>query len=118
MSCNHVCDTDRCLKRELAYPIRPISVPAGGLDVALCELTYYHLWCNNSATLKINEVSNGHTTTVPGGYYNVCVLCEDVFQPLGAELNLHAPTGRLQLSSKKRLISNSGLTKLLGFSGD
>ena len=43
---------------------------------------------------------------------------EDVFQPLGAELNLHAPTGRLQLSTKKRLVSNSGLAKLLGFSGD
>ena len=43
---------------------------------------------------------------------------EDIFQPLGAELNLHAPTGRLQLSTKKRLVLNSGLAKLLGFSGD
>ena len=67
---------------------------------------------------KNNQVSNGHTTTVPDDYYNVCKLSEDVFQPLGAELNLHAQTGRLQLSTKKRLVLNSGLVKLLGFSGD
>ena len=41
-----------------------------------------------------------------------------MFQPLGAELNLHAPTGRLQLSTKKRLVLNSGLARLLGFSRD
>ena len=67
---------------------------------------------------KNNQVSNGHTTTVPGGYYNVCELSEDVFQPLGAELILHASTGRLQLSTKKRLVLNSGLAKFLGFSRD
>ena len=67
---------------------------------------------------KNNQVSNGHTTTVPDGYYNVCELSEDVFQPLGAELNLHAQNGRLHLSTKKRLVLNSGLSKLLGFSGD
>ena len=68
--------------------------------------------------LKINQVSNGHTTSVPDGYYNVCELSEDVFQPFGAELNLHAPAGRLQLSTKKCLVLNSGLAKLLEFSGD
>ena len=67
---------------------------------------------------KNNQVSNGHTCTVPDGYYNVCELSEDEFQPLGAELNLHVPTGRLQLSTMKRLVLNSGLAKLLGFSGD
>ena len=43
-----------------------------------------------------------------------------MFQPLAAELScLHAPTGRLQLSvKKKRLVLNSGLAKLLGFSRD
>ena len=41
-----------------------------------------------------------------------------MFQALGTELNLHTPTGRLQLSTKKRLILNSGLAKLLGFSRD
>ena len=60
----------------------------------------------------------GKTTKVPGGYYNVCELKEDVFQPLGAEQNLHIPTGRLQLFTKKRLVLNSGLAKLLGFSRD
>ena len=58
----------------------------------------------------------GKTTTVPDGYHNVCELNENVFLPLGAELNLHTPTGRLQLSTKKRLVLNSGLAKLLGFS--
>ena len=41
-----------------------------------------------------------------------------MFQPLGTELDLHAPTGRLQLFAKKRLVLNSGLAKLLGFSRD
>ena len=67
---------------------------------------------------KNNQVSNKHTTTVPDGYYNVCELSEDVFRPLGAELNLHVPTGRLQLSTKKRLVLHSWLAKLLEFSGD
>ena len=52
------------------------------------------------------------------GCYNGSELSEEVFQPLGTELNFHAPTGRLQLSAKKRLILNSGLAKLLGFSRD
>lgn len=52
------------------------------------------------------------------GYYNVCELSVEVFQPLGTELDLHAPTGRLKLSTKKRLVLNSGLAKLLGFSRD
>ena len=114
---------------EPAYLARSFSVPAGGLEVALCELTYYHQWRNISAALKNNQVSTytsvglvpdvwGKTTTVPVGLYNVCELNEDVFQPLGAKLNLHTPTGRLRLSTKKRLVLNSGLTKLLEFSRD
>ena len=82
---------------EPVYLTRSLS---GGLEVALCELTYYHQWYNISAALKNNKVSNEYTTTVPDGYYNVCKLSKDVFQPLGAELNLHEPTGRLQLSTK------------------
>ena len=58
------------------------------------------------------------TPTVPGGYCNVCELNENLFQPLGAELNLPTPTGRLQLPTKKRLVLNSGLAKLVGFSRD
>ena len=53
---------------------------------------------------------------IPDGYYNVCELDEEAFRPLGAELSLHDPTGRLQLSAKKRLGINGGLAKLLGFS--
>ena len=65
---------------------------------------------------KKNQVSNGHTTTIPDGYCNVYELSEEVSHLLGAELNLHAPTGCLQLSAKKRLVFNSGLPKLLWFS--
>ena len=86
--------------------------------VALCELKYYHKWHNISAALQSDQVSNGRTTTVPDGYYNVCELSEEVFRPLGTELNLHALTGRIQMSAKKRLALNSGLAKLIGFSRD
>ena len=72
-----------------------------GLEVALCELTYYHRWSNINAALGNNQVSNRHT--IPDGHYNACELDEEVFQPLGTKLCLHAPTGRLQLSAKKRL---------------
>ena len=96
---------------EPVYLARNLSVP--GLDVALCELTYYHRLSNISAALGNNRASNGHT--IPDGYYNACGLDEEVFQPLGIELRLHAPTGRLQLSAKKRLALNSRLAKLLGF---
>ena len=88
------------------------------LEVALVALTYYHQWHNISTALKNNQVSNGRTTTVPDGYYKVCELSEEVSQPSGAKLNLHAPTGRIQLSAKKRLVLNSGLAKLLGISRD
>ena len=112
---------------EPAYLAKSLSVPVGGLEVAVCELTYYHQWRNISVALKNNQVSTytssdhipgvlGNTTMVPDGYYNVCELSEYMFQPLGAELNLHTPTDRLQLSTKKRLVLNSGLAKLLGFS--
>ena len=86
---------------EPAYLARSLSVPAGGLEVALCELTDYHQWHNISAALKNNQVTSGHTEMVPDGCYKDCEQSEDVFQPLGAELDLHAPTGRLQLSTKK-----------------
>ena len=93
-------------------PAQFASVPGTacrGLEVALCELTYYHHWLNIGAELGNNEVSStGHTTLIPDGYYNVCEL-DDVFQPLGTELRLHAPTGRLKLSAKTRLVLNSGL---------
>ena len=89
-----------------------------GLEVALCELTYYHRWLNIGAALENNQVSTGRTTLkIPDGYYNACEL-DDVLQPLGAELRLHAPTGRLKLSAEKRLVLNRRLADLLGFSRD
>ena len=86
-------------------------------EAALCELTYYHRWENVSAALGNNEVSTEDgTTSIRDGYYNVCELDEEMFQPLGAVLSLHAPTGRLQLSAKKRLVLSNRLAQLLGFS--
>ena len=96
---------------EPVYLARNLSVP--GLEVALCELTYYHPWSNISAALGNNQASNGHT--IPDGYYNARELDEEVFQPLDTELCLHEPTSRLQLSTKKRLALNRRLAKLLGF---
>ena len=80
------------------YLTRPLS---GALDVALCELTYYHQFYNISAALKNNQIRNG-PTTIPDGYNNICEL-DKLFQLLNAELTLHSPTGRLQLSTVKRL---------------
>ena len=97
----------------------PVSVPGtvcGGLEGALCELTYYHRWLNISAELE-NGIFDGHTVLgIPKGYYNVCELDKEAFRPLGAELSLHAPTSRLQISSKKCLVLNGTLAKRLGFS--
>ena len=102
-------------------PVYLASVPGtacGGLEVAHCELTYYHPWLNISAVLGNNQVSTGQSTLkIPDGYYNDCEL-DDVLQPLGAELRLHAPTGRLKLSVEKRLVLNHQLAYLLGFSRD
>ena len=97
----------------------PVSVPGtacGGLEVALCELTYYHRWLNISAELRNNILRDLHTVLdIPDGYYNICELDKEVFRPLGAELSLHAPTGRLRLSAEKRLLLNRWLADLLGF---
>ena len=80
-------------------------------------MTYYHQFYNISAAQK-NKIRNG-AATIPDGYYNGFEL-DKIFQLLNAELTLHSPTGRLQLSTVKRLnlpvMLNSGLAKLLGFS--
>ena len=89
------------------------------LEVALCELTYYHRWHNISSAHENNDVVNGeHVTRIADGYYSVCELNEDVFELLGAELHLFIPNGRLEMSSRKRLVLNRGLAKLLGFARD
>ena len=86
---------------------------------SLCELTYYHHWLNISAELLNNKVLDwGTVLDIPDGYYNICELDKEAFRTLGAEHSLRDPTGRLQLSAKKRLGLNGGLAKLLGFSKD
>ena len=67
-------------------PVYLTNVPAGGSDVALCELTYYDLWHNIRGA---GWVSNEHTTVlIPDGYYNARELDEEVFKPLGAKLKI------------------------------
>ena len=87
----------------------------GELEVALCELTYYHLWHNIRGT---ERVSNEHTTMlVPGGYYHAHELDEEVFKLLGAKLHLDTHTGLLQLTTKNdKIVMTSELTEVLGFS--
>ena len=89
-----------------------------GVEVALCELTYYHRWLNICPALGNNQVSTRQSTLkTSDGYYNDCKL-DDMLQPLGAELRLHAPTRRLKLSAEKRLVLNRRLADLLRFSRD
>ena len=63
-------------------------------------------------------VNGEHVTRIPDGYFNVCELNEEVFEPFGAELHLHTPTDRLQMSSRKRLVLNRGLAKFFWFTRD
>ena len=92
----------------------------GGLEVALCVFTYYHQWNNISAELGNNEVSKGFEgksdpLEIPHGYYDVCELDKEAFRPLGAELSLNPPTGRLQVTTTKQALRlNAWLTQLLG----
>ena len=97
---------------ESVYLTRSLS---GELEVALCELTYYHLWHNIRGT---ERVSNEHTIMlVPDGYYNAHELDEEVFKPLGAKLHLDTHTGLLRLTTKNdKLVMSSELAKVLGFS--
>lgn len=81
-----------------------------------------HHWCYNISAALINlRISykigtDKHTKLVLDGYYNICELNEEVFQPLGAELQLPAPTGGLMLSvTEKPLILNKWLAEILGF---
>ena len=95
---------------ESVYLTRSLS---GELEVALCELTYYHLWHNIRGT---ERVLNEHTTMlVPDGYYNAHELDEEVF--LGGKLHLDTHTGLLQLTTKNdKIVMSSELAKVLGFS--
>ena len=75
---------------EPVYLTKSLS---GGLEVALCELTYYHQFYNISVALNNNQIRNG-PTMIPDGYYNVCEL-DKFFQLLNAELNFAYTNGSL-----------------------
>ena len=91
----------------------------GGLEVALCEITYYHQWYNISAELGNNKVSNrgeSDPLEIPHGYYNFCEQDKEAFRPLGADFSLNPPTGRLQVTTTKQpLHLNARPTRLFGF---
>ena len=97
---------------ESVYLTRSLS---GELEIALCELTYYHLWHNIRGA---ERVSSEHTNMlVPDEYYNAHKLDEEVFKPLGAKLHLDTHTGLLQLSTKNdKIVMSSEFAKVLGFS--
>ena len=96
-------------------PVRLTRSLSDRLEVALCELTYYHQWYNIRGA---GRVSNEHTALlVPDGYYNARELDEEVFKPLGAKLHLDTHTGLLQLTTKNdNIMMSSELAKVLGFS--
>ena len=97
---------------EPVYLTRSLSC---GLEVALCELMYYHQWYNIRGARR---VSNEHTSVlVPDGYYNSRELDEEVFKPLGAKLHLDTHTGLLQLTTKSdNIMMSRELAKVLSFS--
>ena len=96
-------------------PVYPTMSLSGVLEVAVCELTYYHQWYNIGGA---GRVSNEHTAVlVPDGYYNAREYDEEVFKPLGAKLHLDTHTGLLQLTTKNdNIMMSSELAKVLGFS--
>ena len=92
---------------EPVYLTRSLS---GGLEVALCELTYYHQWYNIRGAGRVSVL-------VRDGYYNACELEEEVFKPLDAKLHLDTHAGLLQLTTKSdNIMMNTQLAKVLGFS--
>lgn len=79
---------------------------APGLEVALCELTFYHQWHNVSAALEKTVRSQmGTPRRYPMGIITFANGVKSRLRPLGTELNSHAPEGRLQLSAKKNIWS-------------
>ena len=97
----------------LVYLASVPSTACGGLEVALCEFTYYHRWLNISAELG-NGIFDGRTMLgIPKGYYNVCELDKEAFRPLGAEISLPQPAADFL---KKMPGAESRAGRPLGFS--
>ena len=96
---------------------RCIENQKGVFEVALCQLTYYPHWFNISTKLHNNLLTaGGKRVVIPDGYYNVCELDDEFFQPHGASLQLHSPTGRLQIkTSGTHIVLPKGLQETLGF---
>ena len=103
---------------EVVALSRLIENQMGVFEVALCDLTYSPLWYNISAKLRNNllRVQGEPIVDIPDGYYNVCELDTDLFKPHGASLELHSPSGRLELWTATKKVTLSGpLASTLGF---
>ena len=91
---------------------------AGHLEIALCEILYYPQWMNIGPPLD-NDIYFVRTTErkkIPPGYYNICTLHEEIFEPLGAELALNEANGIVKVTGGKTAMTlGKGLAKTLGF---
>ena len=96
---------------------RLIENQMGVFEVALCDLTYSPLWYNISEKLRNNRLRvQDEPIVIPDGYYNVCNLDTEIFKPHGASLELHSPSGRLELwTTTKKVTLSTGLGATLGF---
>ena len=98
------------------------------LEVALCELTYYHRWLNISAELGNGNFDGRTVLGIPKGYYNVCELEKEAFrlwmlnsvcmsQPAACRFpQKKKKKKKKKKKTKKRLVLNRELADLLGFS--
>ena len=65
---------------EPVYLSRSLSVSASGLEVALCQLTYYHQWLNIGTALKNNEIEGPELDPIKSNtqntqHHEACSYC-------------------------------------------
>lgn len=79
----------------------PIDNQKGQLQIALCDILYHPLWTNigeahGNDTFLVGKAEKTHQR-IPAGYYSVCMLNKEIFEPLKASLTLNTATGYLKL---------------------
>lgn len=100
-------------------PLNPcIDNRAGVFEISLAEITYYNKFKNISSALGNNRFRYGHALyTVSDGYYNICNLSKDHFEPLKMSLSMNSATGLVTLGGVQKSIYLDELGQLLGFRG-
>jgi hypothetical protein len=98
-------------------PLNPVlDNREGTLEVALSEILYYPAWVNISTELRNNIFQyDGKNIQIPAGYYDVCSLNEQFFEPQGLRLGLNPATGLVSVYNIKNSINLTGLGRTLGF---